>query len=74
MQGTAPGQAPDEEHDAAVVQVLVLTYPHEFSKVLGVYASAELAEAAKVAAVAADESRGYNSFDVEPWAVARGTL
>ena len=52
------------------VQVLIVTYPFEFSKVLGVYRGLAAAEAHREEAIKKDESKGYNEFDIEEWEVA----
>jgi len=48
-----------------MVYVLIKTYPYEFSEVIGVYSSEELAETAKKEAIEEDNSQGYNDFDIE---------
>lgn len=48
-----------------MVYILIKTYPYELSYVMGVYSSVEAAEIAKVDAIEADESNGYNDIDIE---------
>lgn len=47
------------------VHILIVTYPHEFSKVLGVFLNKPDAETQRDIEVKKDVSRGYNDFDIE---------
>lgn len=47
------------------VHILIVTYPHEFSKVLGVFLNKSDAETQRDIEVKKDVSRGYNDFDIE---------
>ena len=47
-----------------MIYILLKTYPHEFSEVLGAYSSEDGAESARTEAVSNDDSNGYNDFDI----------
>lgn len=48
-----------------MVYIVKITYPYEYSEVIGVYSSYEGAEIAKDLAEKKDYSGGYNCFDIE---------
>lgn len=51
------------------VYALIITYPHEFSEVLGVYSSEDIANTEKSKAEGLDDSNGYNDFAIEEFKI-----
>lgn len=47
------------------VHILIVTYPFEFSKVLGVFLNKSDAETQRDIEVKKDTSKGYNEFNIE---------
>tara|TARA_R110000850_G_scaffold193619_1_gene320340 strand:+ start:296 stop:478 length:183 start_codon:yes stop_codon:yes gene_type:complete len=52
-----------------MVYVLVVTYPHECSEVLGVYSSKAIAEGYKEIALNCDKSGKYNDYYIEEFKI-----
>ena len=52
-----------------MIYVLVVTYPYEFSEVLGVYSSKAIAEGYKEIALNRDKSGKYNDYYIEEFKI-----